>query len=1226
MILFQIAAQPNGRHVVIDSSYPLVEAAEIDSITPAPPELQEGPKSTFGGAVGLEERILYETPSTPLHKHPVWGKPFKKPDEHQGQSIHRRKGRVVHVGERSVYGTEESHEELFSTPSEYLISSFAGLENGHMYPSQLPHTNEWSGDTLVASQAHHFIHARQGSETGYSDKALIVPRKRASPGRRSQGPLGLDLVFDQKIVGSDEDNQGNNNTYQYNRDPIIAEHNQDSAPSEQGSNLSSNTVLLKSPAERIFNAEPPQANPPRSPGSSPKLARSEDDKLTPQKHLSESSPTKSRAKKRIVTRKPWRSPCQEDFSPRSSPHKRIRRSLDASMFESQSSKAVNDPVRGGGLQEEKRRIRSRSLSRLGENRGQTSDAGTANKVYGPRHMAYTLGRASGQKIKPDYPKVAVLPVSRKRSRQSFTSISSPSSTSSDDGAPAEHRGSPIPRLPPSLHNSTPCIKISPTQSLPSDHIQKQPEQPEDACHAEDPGYAPSPDSDHSDTPIRPIPKKNRVATSPDISYRPWLRREIPSSKYFPEETGSPSGASPVRQPFWIKVQGKMIVCFPCNVKPGVYETIVLAKIHLSEQGENGWRNFKVPGLPLLDDRQPPGRVSFSLSAPIQYEIDRSLLEHSYACGPNLAIGTSRFGSSPLLHLRIEPQDNTLKEDSYSYKGNMAIPAQWYKVLEALSFEDGIPNNDVFLWLFTEMEKAISGRTTGDPFSTWFAQLHFDRLRSAMAAMLHQIDESNTRLPEEIHTMPKLKESNGPSDWTSSSNKVNRTDMAEEKDGLSSWANDKIRMPPAYFAGLFTIEDPLAFEDASKLAWKIELSVTRSLDRKLHCRLALKFLSRTPPLLIIDARDWLPDFAIINGKVATQMEWRETEDGDLALHHIRGLHAGKVVQIEMHFQELAVEEAFTSQGGKPRLELRLPNVVDKVILGGSLTCDVDNVFVTLTETNREDVTWRSDSLCGRNSVALPKLSHGYRMYLALQDRPEGKDDDLETLPDMDTVLDLATPSRQPSLAVIDQPIQSLTSSPSPSKQDGRILGPDHHHTVHKSTTTFSPPTASQITEKNTVRATTDSRVRPSAQQRRSRFSFGRLILSLVLAAFVLRAVKHLRDVVRDELMMHDNIQAEFEGWLHGLRFRDGSQATMARGMTEDGENGNQNISSVDEDVVEGTRGVGGNTTSVVEMRGEEGSGGEGERQTEREKERERIAKGASWRDMIDHVLGWRELEA
>ena len=1200
IILFQVAAQPNGRHVVIDTSYPLVKAAEIDSITPAPPELQEGPKSTFRGAVGLQERILYETPSTSLHKHPVWGKPFKEPDEHQDQNIHRPKGRVVHVGERSVYGTEESHEELFRTPSEYLSSSFAGLDNRHLFPSQLPHTNEWSGDTFVASQAHDFVHTRQISETGHSDKALIVPRKRASPWKRSQDPLSLDLIFDQKIVGIDEDNQGNNNTYQYSRDPIVAEHNQDSAPSEQGSNLLSNTVLLKTPAERIFNAEPPQANPLGSPGLSPKLARSEDDKSTPQKHLNESSPTNIRAKKRIVTRKPWRSPCQEDFSPRSSPYKHMRKSLDAFMFESQSSKAVDYPVRGGGLQDEKRRIRSRSLSRIGENRGQTSDAGTAKKVHRPRHGAYTLGRASGQKIKPDYAKVAGLLLSRKRGRQSSTSISSPPPTSSDDGAPAEHRGSPIPRLPPRLHNSTPCIKTSPTQSLPNDHIQEQTEEPEDACHAEDPGYVPSPDSDHSDTPIRPIPKKNRVATSPDISYRPWLRREIPSSKYFPEETGSPSGASPVRQPFWIKVQGKMILCFPSNVRPGVYEIIVLAKIHLSEQDENGWRHFKVPGLPLLDDCQPPGRVSFSLNAPIQYEIDRSLLENPYACGPNLAIGTSRFGSSPLLHLRTEPQDNTFKENSYSYKSNMPIPAQWYKVLEALSCEDGIPNNDVFMWLLTEMEKAVSGRTTGDPFSTWFAQLDFNRLRSAMAAMLHQIDESDTRLPEEIHTMPKLKVSHGASDWTSSSNKVNRTDMGEEKDSLSSWANDKIRMPPAYFAGLFTTEDPLAFEDASKLAWKIDLSVTRSLDRKLHCRLALEFLSRTPPLLVIDARDWLSDFAIINGKVATQMEWRETEDGDLALHHIRGLDAGEVVKIEMHFQELAVGEAFTSKGDKSRLELRLPNVVDKVILGGSLTCDVDNVSVTLVETNREDVTWRSDSLCGRNSVALPKLSQGYRMYLALQDRLEGKDDDLETLPDMDMVLDLATPSRQPSLAVMDQSIP-----PSPSKQDGRMSRPDHHHTVHKPTITISPPTATQITENATVGTTADPRVRPSAHQRRSRFSFGRLILYLVLAAFVLRAVKHLGDVVRDEPMMG---------------FRDGSLATITQELSGDGENGDRDIGSVREDMAEGAQGVGGNTTAAVEMRAEN------ERETERERERERIVKVATWRDRIDHALGWRELEA
>lgn len=1209
MVVFQIAAQPNGRHVVIETSTPLVEAAEIDSITPVPPDLQEGPKSISKGAVGLEERILYETPGTPLQKHPVWGKPVKEPGEHREQSIHRRKGRIVHVGERSVYGTEESHEELFGTPSEYLLCNFAELENGRMYPSQLPHTNEWSGDTLVASQAHDFIHAHQGSETGYSDNALIVPRKRASPGRRFQCPVSLDLAFDQKIAWINEDDQGNNNTYSYSRDPIIAAPNQGSAPSEQGSNLSSSTVLLKSPAEMAIDAETPRANPLQSPGSTPKVTRSEGDNLTSQEHLSEPSPTKFRDKKKIITKKPWQSPCQEDFSPRASPRKRMRRSLDTSMFESQSSRTMDSPVRGGGLQEEKRRIRSRSLSRLGESHGQTSDARTAQKVYGLRHRAYTLGRARGENMKPDYAKVAVPPASRKRSRHSFTPISSPPSTCSDDCLQAEHREYSTLKLAPSSRNDTPCAKIPPTQSLPSGHTQKHPGKPKDVFHAEDPGYAPSPDSDDSDTPIRPAPKKNRVATSPDISDRPWLRREIPSSKYFPEETGSPSRAGPVRQPFWIKFQGKMIICFPSNVSPGVYETVVIAKIHLSEQDENGWRSFKVPGLPLLDDCQPPGRASFSLNAPIQYEIDRSLLEHSYTCGPNLAIGTSRFGSSPLLHLRIEPQDRSFKEDSYSYKGDMAIPAQWYKVLEALSFEDGVPNNDVFLWLFTEMEKAISGRTTGDPFSTWFAQLDFNRLRSAMSTVLHERHESIARSPEEIHTMPKLKQDDGSSDWTSSSNKVNGTGIAEEKDDLSSCANDKIRMPPAYFAGLFTTEDPLAFEDASRLAWKIDLSVTHSLDRKLHCRLILEFLSRTPPLLIIDARDWLPDFAIINGKVAKQMEWRETEDGDLALHHIKGIDSGEAVKIEMYFQELAVGETFTSQGGKSRLELRLPNVIDKVILGGSLTCDIENAFVTLTERNREDVTWRSDSLCGRNSVALPKLSQGYRMYLALHDRSGGKDDDLETLPDMDTVLGLATPSRQPSLALIDQPIQSHTSSPSPSKQERKLVGPDHHHTEHKPTTSLSSRSVIHITE-NPAAGANDPRVRPSAHQRIRRFPLRRLMLYLVLAVFILRAVKHLGDAVRDEPLMHHDTHTEFEGWLHGLNFRDGSD-------------GNQDLGSIPGDIVDEAQGVIGNTTTMMEMRGEEGMEWGS---AERERERERIVKVASWRDMIDHALGWRELEA
>lgn len=1092
------------------------------------------------------------------------------------QSPHRRKRRSVHVGERSVYGTEDSTQSLIGTPSEYRLGGLAASQDGQECSNQLPHTEEWSGDTLVSSQAQDFIEHDSSSDNKRWDNALLVSRKRASPGKRFRGPLSVAQIFDKEV----EWDIANNGTHSFsaplgtNNDTV--EQRQDSAPSDHSTIFSNETVLLTGSKHDTVEAAFPQDSTWKTTESETKATRVEHHQSTPQVLTSDCSPKKLRSTKRIMTKNQWRSPCQEDFSPKASPRKRMKRSADASSPGSRSAcTGVSSFKVRGGIGRQETRIRCRSLSRLADDRGQESGIQSPDRSCGTKRTAFIVGRADGQKVKQTLRETTVSPRFRKRSGQSTSSWVSFSSMSSEDSAQVKCSSPSKLVLPPRSPYGKPYSTVAEIQDLPSNGIEDCDGQSTSAIGDDDPGYAPSPDSDHDGTPGQIFPRKNRVPTSPDISDRPWLRRKIPSARYFPEETGSPTKAGPMRKPFWIHFEGELVVCFPTNCDPGSYEVVVLAKIHLTEQVDHGWRSFRIPSLPRLEIDRAPGQISFSISGVPQYEIDRIFLESSYACGPNLAIGSSRFGSSPLLRLRTEPQ-----------KGERHGSWEQYKVLAALGSLDGGPDNDMFLWLFAEMGKAMSGSPSKVPnFSTWFAQLDFDRLRSAMAAIL--------RRP---NAKPKI--AHQTAEWTNSSNKADHTSMNERGD-LSSRANDKKKtsLAPAYFAGLFTEDDPFLYEEPSKLAWNFGLAVDRSINGKLRCCLSVYFLCGSPPQLTIDARDWRPIFGFVNGKIATQMEWQQTEDGDLALHHVKGLDGGKAVKVDLQFQELTVGDAFTtSEAGKSRSEIGLPNIVDKVILGGSVNCNLDNATITLTQAKSEDVLWRTDPLSGRNQVALPKLSQGYRMYLALY---EQEADELETLPDMETVLDLAATStpdpRHPSALDTASPSMRHTSahderssgpkegilpyesipaeSTKPSAQNNRSSYSREHNSRHKlipsSAAPAAAPSPSLAAGEHRPASDDADSVRPSA---RRRMAFGPLIRYLVLALVLLV-------------------------W---VRFRDGG-AVICRddetqiGVEERAEGRLEMGWDVDGDV------------SAVERISEEGGG------------------KRNWRDSIDYALGWRELE-
>ena len=1183
----KIAAQPNYRHAVIDTSDPLIETAEIDSITLAVSALGQDEGTKSRERISLRERIAYNKPETPCQRDFLPRKSVENTNKIQDQSLPPPKKRSIRVGKKSVYGTEDSHGNILDIATGYRLSDLAATQDDNQYLNQQPNANEWGGETLIPSQAQKFSNLM--SKRRHGEDSLLVPRKRFSPGKRSRGSLNLGHTFDKELEWQHGDGQDDHVTPFPITDLDMEEHNHDLTPSELGSDLSSGTVLLKPTTVDIDGEGRQQDGRVSAPTAEADVPLSQGGPTTSFKYLNQGPWKTATPSESIATRQSWWSPCQKDPSLKSGSRKRVRRSLDVSLTGPHGTSAGKYLARAPGLQQKEKRIRSRSLSQSIDSCGKELKAQPPGQMSETRHTAFMVGRASGQKIQryfAEFPSRAC-----KDSREIIIPTSTPTSIISEDNFHAKRCPSSASELPPVPRISTIHSVAAPNGTFRSDESQE-------IMRAEVKNFSGDSDGsfhpsvlDQSDTPTHTIPQKEMVPTSPDTSDRPWIRREIPSSKYFPDDSSSLGRAGPMRQPFWIKYMGKLIICFPNNVNPGSYEVEVVARIWLSKADKNGWLNFIIPGLPYLDEPTAPGRFSFSLTTDLRYQIDRSLLEESYTCGP-LAMGSSRFGPLPLLRLHSEILPSEMKREKFYFSpSDMLISPQHRNVLDSLSLEDGNPHNATVLWLLAEIKKAMFDCRSEDPLAFWFARLDFAQLRSAMMDILYQKKKPASVSLKDTSPSPKIMRS------ADLPNKVNRTDNTTQNDELSAKANGKIRLMPAYFAGLFTVDDPLKSEDLSKLAWNFDISVTRAMNGKLQCCIILEFSSRIPPLITVDGRDWLPNFAIINGNVATQMDWRETEDGDLALHHVKGLAAADTIKIELHFQEHTLAEGFSSHGGESRDEFRLPNVVDKAILGGTLRCDLDNTIITLVEPSCEDVHWRTDLLDGRMSTALPKLNLGYTMYMAVQKRVEKTGDDLESLPDMQSVLDLSSPTPQPKHRkipdVIDlerPPVPSHTSW-TPSSQGGVSTSLPDKEAWQGEPTAAAMAIQSAETDLIDFHA---SRIADPVRPRTAHFSIRRLMLYLVLAFLMIRF--HLQ--LREERLTGEDAYATLEGCADEMNSAEDRYEAIGIGDEDD-------------------------RPMIETMHGSQWEGEVNVRETDAAAGSDR--GGMSWKDVIDHALGWQQLE-
>ncbi len=165
------------------------------------------------------------------------------------------------------------------------------------------------------------------------------------------------------------------------------------------------------------------------------------------------------------------------------------------------------------------------------------------------------------------------------------------------------------------------------------------------------------------------------------------------------------------------------------------------------------------------------------------------------------------------------------------------------------------------------------------------------------------------------------------------------------DGLKDDAMIRIRkLCPVHYEALETCDDPLLPEHPSNLVRDIDIRLEKVFGEELECRMSLGIqVGSSCRLLTVDDHDWIPSFFTIDGQLATEKsgEWRENEEGYKTLFKSSTMTSGQIVRLEMHWKELVISDEFKGDGvDKAKIEYKLPSILGKLILGGTLVCRID----------------------------------------------------------------------------------------------------------------------------------------------------------------------------------------------------------------------------------------------------------------------------------------------
>ena len=165
------------------------------------------------------------------------------------------------------------------------------------------------------------------------------------------------------------------------------------------------------------------------------------------------------------------------------------------------------------------------------------------------------------------------------------------------------------------------------------------------------------------------------------------------------------------------------------------------------------------------------------------------------------------------------------------------------------------------------------------------------------------------------------------------------------EGLKDDAMVRIRkLSPVHYEALEALDDPLLQVHPSDVVKELDIRIEEIFGSELECRMSLEVqVGSSSRLLTIDDSDWNPSFFLIDGKLATEKagEWRENEEGHKTLFKSSTMDSGPTIKLEMRWKEMVTSDEFKGEvEAKTKVEYKIPRILDKFILGGTLQCRVD----------------------------------------------------------------------------------------------------------------------------------------------------------------------------------------------------------------------------------------------------------------------------------------------
>lgn len=194
--------------------------------------------------------------------------------------------------------------------------------------------------------------------------------------------------------------------------------------------------------------------------------------------------------------------------------------------------------------------------------------------------------------------------------------------------------------------------------------------------------------------------------------------------------------------------------------------------------------------------------------------------------------------------------------------------------------------------------------------------------------------------------------------------------------------------PVSFAALEVPDDFEQVEECSNTIPSLNYIVDMVPRSQLECRMTFDLeVGTQQQLLRIDALEWVPKSSSINRRICSSEQpcWWEADD-QLCLLKAPWMMAGDMLHIEMAFIMIGrMDDPATKSDPFMKVYGTLPRILDKVIFGGNLVCNIDGAVITLVfnQDNVDDEDIPFSTRYGENSKRLPLLQRGHKLELTFK---------------------------------------------------------------------------------------------------------------------------------------------------------------------------------------------------------------------------------------------------